>query len=99
VLLHNKVAEFRKQMTDRELEIFDQRIFSDTPVTLQDIGDRYGISRAHCGKAVPRKIPEPRPRLRRKASPLPVSTGRPMIITCGPSWNASGNSSTPPSRT
>ena len=45
VLLHNKVAEFREQMTDRELEIFDQRIFSDTPVTLQEIGDRYGISR------------------------------------------------------
>lgn len=45
VLLHNKVAVFRKQMTDRELEIFDQRIFSDTPVTLQEIGDRYGISR------------------------------------------------------
>jgi RNA polymerase sigma-32 factor len=45
VLLHNKVAVFRKQMTERELEIFDQRIFSDTPVTLQEIGDRYGISR------------------------------------------------------
>ncbi len=45
VLLHNKVAEFREQMTDRELEIFDTRIFSDTPVTLQEIGDRYGISR------------------------------------------------------
>jgi RNA polymerase sigma-32 factor len=45
VLLHNKVSEFREQMTDRELEIFDQRIFSDTPVTLQQIGDRYGISR------------------------------------------------------
>jgi RNA polymerase sigma-32 factor len=44
-LLHNKVAIFRKQMTERELEIFDQRIFSDTPVTLQEIGDRYGISR------------------------------------------------------
>ena len=45
VLLHNKVAEFRKQMTDRELEIFDSRIFSDSPSTLQEIGDRYGISR------------------------------------------------------
>jgi RNA polymerase sigma-32 factor len=32
-------------MTPRELEIFDLRIFSDTPVTLQEIGDRYGISR------------------------------------------------------
>jgi RNA polymerase sigma-32 factor len=44
-LLHDKVSEFRKQMTDRELEIFNQRIFSDSPVTLQEIGDRYGISR------------------------------------------------------
>jgi RNA polymerase sigma-32 factor len=44
-LLHEKIAEFRKKMTDRELEIFDLRIFSDNPVTLQEIGDRYGISR------------------------------------------------------
>jgi RNA polymerase sigma-32 factor len=44
-LLHEKIAEFRKKMTDRELEIFDQRIFSDSPVTLQEIGDRHGISR------------------------------------------------------
>jgi len=44
-LLHTKIAEFRKKMTKRELEIFDQRIFSDSPVTLQEIGDRYGISR------------------------------------------------------
>ena len=45
VLLHNKIDEFRKNMTVREKEIFDMRIFSDTPVTLQEIGDRYGISR------------------------------------------------------
>ena len=44
-LLHEKIAEFRKQMKPRELEIFDLRIFSDTPATLQEIGDRYGISR------------------------------------------------------
>jgi RNA polymerase sigma-32 factor len=44
-LLHNKIAEFRKKMTPREKEIFDLRIFSDNPVTLQEIGDRYGISR------------------------------------------------------
>ncbi len=44
-LLHNKIAEFRKKMTKRELEIFDLRIFSDNPATLQEIGDRYGISR------------------------------------------------------
>ena len=44
-LLHNKISEFRKEMTQREMEIFDLRIFSDSPVTLQKIGDRYGISR------------------------------------------------------
>ncbi|MFC1856645.1 RNA polymerase sigma factor RpoD/SigA [Thermodesulfobacteriota bacterium] len=44
-LLHNKIAKFKTKMTPRELEIFDQRIFSDSPVTLQEIGDRYGISR------------------------------------------------------
>ncbi|MFV9644979.1 MAG: sigma-70 family RNA polymerase sigma factor [Desulfobacterales bacterium] len=44
-LLHNKIARFRKKLTKRELEIFDLRIFSDSPVTLQKIGDRYGISR------------------------------------------------------
>jgi RNA polymerase sigma-32 factor len=44
-ILHDKIAEFRKKMTPRELKIFDLRIFSDTPVTLQEIGDRYGISR------------------------------------------------------
>ena len=45
VLLRNKISEFRKKLTQRELEIFDKRIFSDTPVTLQEIGDSYGISR------------------------------------------------------
>jgi RNA polymerase sigma-32 factor len=44
-LLHNKIDEFRSRMTEREAEIFDLRIFSDSPVTLQEIGDRYGISR------------------------------------------------------
>jgi len=44
-LLHGKIEEFRKKLSSREIEIFDQRIFSDNPATLQEIGDRYGISR------------------------------------------------------
>jgi RNA polymerase sigma-32 factor len=44
-LLHNKIDEFKKTMTARELDIFELRIFADSPATLQDIGDRYGISR------------------------------------------------------
>ncbi len=44
-LLHNKITAFKNTMTPRELEIFEVRIFSDNPATLQEIGDRYGISR------------------------------------------------------
>jgi len=44
-LLHNKIEIFKKKMNKRELEIFNVRIFSDDPATLQEIGDRYGISR------------------------------------------------------
>jgi RNA polymerase sigma-32 factor len=44
-LLHDKISEFRKAMSARELEIFNLRLFCDTPVTLQEIGERYGISR------------------------------------------------------
>lgn len=44
-LLHKRVAEFRRTLTKRDLEIFDLRIFSDNPLTLQALGARYGISR------------------------------------------------------
>jgi RNA polymerase sigma-32 factor len=44
-LLHIKINEFKKNMSPRELDIFEHRIFSDSPATLQEIGDRYGISR------------------------------------------------------
>lgn len=44
-LLNEKVIKFKKELTPRELEIFENRIFSDSPVTLQQIGERYGISR------------------------------------------------------
>jgi RNA polymerase sigma-32 factor len=44
-ILQDKVAQFRNQLSERELVIFDSRIFTDTPLTLQDIGDKYVISR------------------------------------------------------
>ncbi len=45
VILNDKIAELKKNLTERELDIFNLRIFSDDPVTLQTIGDRYNISR------------------------------------------------------
>jgi RNA polymerase sigma-32 factor len=46
-LLKEKLADFRKTLDgkDKELAIFDQRLVSDEPLTLQELGDRFGISR------------------------------------------------------
>jgi len=44
-LLHSKIDDFKKTMSSRELEIFELRVFSDSPATLQEIGDKYNISR------------------------------------------------------
>lgn len=44
-LLHINVNEFKKTLNERELNIFERRIFSDTPETLREIGEEYSISR------------------------------------------------------
>ena len=46
-LLKEKLAEFRKTLAgkDKELAIFDERLVADDPLTLQELGDRFGISR------------------------------------------------------
>jgi RNA polymerase sigma-32 factor len=44
-ILHQRIAEFKEKMNQRELDIFNQRIFAEDPETLAKIGKRYGISR------------------------------------------------------
>jgi RNA polymerase sigma-32 factor len=46
-LLKEKLASFRETLIGREKElaIFDARLVSDEPLTLQELGDRFGISR------------------------------------------------------
>ncbi len=44
-ILHTKVNEFKTSLNERELDIFEQRIFSDSPKTLQEIGEQYNVSR------------------------------------------------------
>ncbi|MBX3188166.1 MAG: RNA polymerase factor sigma-32 [Labilithrix sp.] len=46
-LVKDKLAEFRGTLVGKEkdLAIFDLRLVSDDPLTLQDLGDRFGISR------------------------------------------------------
>ncbi|HEX6838984.1 MAG TPA: RNA polymerase factor sigma-32 [Polyangia bacterium] len=45
VLLRAKLEEFAKTLRGRELTIFQERLLTDEPKTLQEIGESYGISR------------------------------------------------------
>jgi len=46
-LVKDKLAEFRNTLIgkDKDLAIFDLRLVADDPLTLQDLGDKFGISR------------------------------------------------------
>jgi RNA polymerase sigma-32 factor len=44
-LLGSKLQRFGADLEGRELEIFRDRLMSDEPVTLQELGDRWGVSR------------------------------------------------------
>lgn len=44
-LLQDKLLRFGAELEGRELEIFRDRLVADEPVTLQDLGDRWGVSR------------------------------------------------------
>ncbi|MBN1625905.1 MAG: RNA polymerase factor sigma-32 [Deltaproteobacteria bacterium] len=44
-ILLEKLSQYRSRLSKKELDIFDNRIMSDNPLTLQDFGDKYHISR------------------------------------------------------
>jgi len=44
-LLIRSLNEFRKTLSGKEADIFDNRIMAEKPLTLQDLGDKYNISR------------------------------------------------------
>ena len=44
-LFREKLTEFAKSLEGKELFIFENRLTADEPLTLQDIGDKYGVSR------------------------------------------------------
>jgi RNA polymerase sigma-32 factor len=45
VIFAEKLKEFRKRLSKREADIFDNRIIAEDPLILQEIGDKYNISR------------------------------------------------------
>lgn len=44
-LLKDKIEEIRGDLNEREIYVLDHRLLSDEPLTLQEIGDKYGITR------------------------------------------------------
>jgi len=44
-LISEKIKEFGQTLTGKDKVIFESRLMAEEPLTLQEIGDRYGISR------------------------------------------------------
>src|SRR5207245_2697351 len=44
-LFREKLGEFAKGLKDKDRFIYERRLMADEPLTLQDIGDHYGVSR------------------------------------------------------
>jgi len=44
-LLRDKMEQFAKTLKDKELVIYRERLLNEDPVTLREIGEKYGISR------------------------------------------------------
>ncbi len=44
-IMKEKMKRFAKDLKDKESAIFHQRLLTDHPLTLREIGEKYGISR------------------------------------------------------
>jgi RNA polymerase sigma-32 factor len=76
-LVKDKLAEFRKSLQGKEkdLAIFDLRLVADDPLTLQDLGDRFGISRERVRQLEQRLLGRLRDYLKREMGDVTESLG------------------------
>lgn len=44
-LLQERLGEFRQTLSGKDVVIFDKRLVADEPLTLQELGDEFGVSR------------------------------------------------------
>jgi RNA polymerase sigma-32 factor len=44
-LLEEKISELRPSLSEKEIYILEKRLLSDNPITLQDIGSEWGVTR------------------------------------------------------
>ena len=65
-LLRQKLEAFAATLEGREATIFRERLLSDPPLTLQEVGERYGISRERARQLEKRLLDRVRAYLRRE---------------------------------
>ena len=68
------VEEFAATLKDKELEIFNSRLLTDEPATLQEIGERFGISRERVRQIETRLKNRLRDFIRSKAADIDQAT-------------------------
>ncbi len=44
-LVHDRLQKFRRTLKGKDVIIFDKRVTADEPLTLQELGDEFGVSR------------------------------------------------------
>ena len=44
-IVRQKLEEFRENLSGKDVDIFDKRMVTDEPLTLQQLGDQFGVSR------------------------------------------------------
>ena len=69
-----RVEEFAATLKDKELEIFNSRLLTDEPATLQEIGQRFGISRERVRQIETRLKNRLRDFIRAKAADIDQAT-------------------------
>jgi len=65
-ILRGELAEMAKELKDRELYIFENRMMSEEPMTLQEIGNKFGLSRERARQIEAKLVKRLRERLQAK---------------------------------
>jgi RNA polymerase sigma-32 factor len=63
-LLQTQLEEFRKTLSGKDIDIFDKRVVADEPLTLQELGDQFGVSRERVRQLESRMMSKLREHLR-----------------------------------
>jgi RNA polymerase sigma-32 factor len=70
-ILREEASAIEKELNERDLFIFRNRILADDPITLQDVGDKFGITRERARQLESRVLKKIRERLEEAGIDVP----------------------------